>query len=58
MTVDTRFGRKLRVPATFQIKRQFLLWWLHRQAAKEVAEDTAAKATKNAAPMFIHDATF
>ncbi len=56
MTIGTRFGRKLKVPSTFQVKHQFLLWWLKRQAAKETAEADVAKPGKVSAPMYVHDA--
>jgi hypothetical protein len=39
MTITTRLGTKLRVPSTFQIKHQLLLFWLKNQVAKEAAED-------------------
>ena len=39
MTTATRFGKKLRVPATFQIKYELLRFWLSNQAAKEAAEN-------------------
>ena len=57
MTIVTRFGKKLKVPSTVQIKHQFLLWWLARQTEKEsleVSEQTAAHSI----PIHIHDATF
>ena len=38
MTITTRFGRELRVPSTFQLKHQLLLFWLKNQSAKEAAE--------------------
>jgi hypothetical protein len=38
MTITTRFGTKLNVPSTFQIKHQLLLFWLKNQIAKEAAE--------------------
>lgn len=43
MTITTRFGKKLRVPSTFQIKHQLLLFWLKDQLAKEAAERAAAE---------------
>ncbi|WP_157100028.1 hypothetical protein [Rhodoplanes sp. Z2-YC6860] len=39
MTIATRFGKKLKVPSTFQIKHQLLLLWLRDQLAREAAED-------------------
>jgi len=33
-----RFGKTLRTPATFQIKHQFLIWWLTQQRDKEAAQ--------------------
>jgi hypothetical protein len=56
MTVGTRFGKKLKVPSTFQVKHQFLLWWLERQTAKETVEAGAEKLKKDSAPMFVHAA--
>ena len=41
--ITTRFGRKLKVPSTFQIKHQILLLWLKDQLAKEAAEHNAAE---------------
>jgi hypothetical protein len=38
MTITARFGRKLKVPPTFQIKHQLLHLWLKDQLAKEAAE--------------------
>jgi hypothetical protein len=49
MTITTRFGKKLKVPSTFQIKHQLLLFWLRNQTAKEAAED------KTDAPVAIND---
>jgi hypothetical protein len=43
MTITTRFGRKLKVPSTFQIKHQLLLLWLKDQLGKEAAEGEAAE---------------
>jgi hypothetical protein len=34
----TRFGRKLKLPSTAQIKHQLLVSWLADQTAKEAAE--------------------
>lgn len=42
MTITTRFGRKLKLPSTVQIKRELLLRWLADQTAKE-AESSEAK---------------
>jgi len=39
MTITTRFGKKLRIPSTFQIKHQLLLFWLKNQIEKEAAEE-------------------
>jgi hypothetical protein len=38
MVNGTRFGRKLKVPSTVQIKHQLLLMWLADQEQKETAE--------------------
>ena len=38
MTMTTRFGKKLKIPSTFQIKHQLLLFWLKNQITKEAAE--------------------
>jgi hypothetical protein len=54
MTITTRFGKKLKVPSTFQVKHQFLLWWLKNQAAKEAKVNGTAETTESAAPMHIH----
>ena len=49
MVTTTRFGRKLKLPSTVQIKRELLLRWRADQEAKEAAEATdkarAAAAT-------------
>ena len=42
MTIPTRFGKKLKVPSTFQIKHQLLLFWLKNQVKKEAADDSMA----------------
>ncbi len=44
MTITTRFGKKLKVPSTFQIKHQLLLFWLKDQLAKEAAENKSRRA--------------
>lgn len=49
MTITARFGKKLKIPSTFQIKHQLLLFWLKNQTAKEAAED------KTDAPVAIKD---
>jgi hypothetical protein len=41
MTITARFGRKLKVPSTAQIKHQLLHLWLKDQLAKEAAEGRA-----------------
>jgi hypothetical protein len=43
MTITTRFGKKLKVPSTVQIKHQLLLFWLKDQLAKEAAESKVDK---------------
>jgi hypothetical protein len=46
MVTATRFGRKLKLPSTVQIKRELLLCWLADQKAKEAAESVEAARTK------------
>ena len=48
MVTSTRFGRKLKVPSTVELKHQFLLWWLASQQKKEAAELSENKADTNA----------
>lgn len=38
MVRPLRFGRKLTVPSTVEIKHQLLMLWLKDQVAKEAAE--------------------
>ena len=45
MTITTRFGKKLKVPSTVQIKHQLLLFWLKDQLAKEAAERKDRRAS-------------
>jgi hypothetical protein len=48
-----RFGRKLKLPSTAEIKHQLLVRWLADQTAKEAAEASAlasAAAPKAADP--------
>jgi hypothetical protein len=45
MTITTRFGKKLKVPSTVQIKHQLLLFWLKNQLAKEAAESEDRRAS-------------
>jgi hypothetical protein len=52
-----RFGKKLRVESTFQIKHRLLLWWLKAQAAKEGSEAIAEADTERSRPMHVHEAT-
>ena len=48
MVTTLRIGRKLKVPSTFQLKHQLLLFWLKNQSAKERAESEAASKDKGA----------
>jgi hypothetical protein len=41
MVSSLRFGRKLKVPSTVEIKHQLLMLWLKDQVAKEAAEAAA-----------------
>jgi hypothetical protein len=52
-----RFGKKVRVESTFQIKHRFLLWWLKNQAAKEAGEAIIEADIDRRPPMHVHEAT-
>ena len=54
MANSLRFGKKVRVESTFQIKHRLLLWWLKHQAAKEASEATPAAGTKTSVSMHVH----
>jgi hypothetical protein len=56
MVSITRFGKKLRTPSTFQIKHQFLIWWLKHQTAKEAAEGNIEKAARSTNKLHVHEA--
>jgi hypothetical protein len=56
MTSGTRFGKKLKVPATFQLKHQFLIWWLKHQQANEAAESDTKVVPQVSVPMYVHHA--
>jgi len=58
MTTTTRFGRKLKLPSTTQIKHQLLLMWLAYQTEKEAAEAKEQETVLGSVPMHVHDATF
>lgn len=55
MAMKSRFGKKLRIPSTIQIKHQFLMFWLKRQTAIEAAEAGAEKAPRVSAPFHVHE---
>jgi hypothetical protein len=48
MVITTRFGRKLKLPSTVQIKRELLLRWLADQEGKEAAEVSEKARTATA----------
>jgi hypothetical protein len=45
-----RFGRRLKVPSTVEIKHQLLMAWLKDQVAKEAAEAAASRTELSTAP--------
>jgi hypothetical protein len=44
-----RFGRRLKVPSTVEIKHQLLMAWLKDQVAKEAAEAAASSTERSTA---------
>jgi hypothetical protein len=50
-----RFGKKVRVESTFQIKHGLLLWWLKNQAAKEAVEAVLEPNTGRSSPIHVHE---
>jgi hypothetical protein len=50
-----RFGKKVRVESTFQIKHRFLLWWLKNQTAKEAAEAPIEANPEGRRPMHVQE---
>ena len=55
---NLRFGKKLKVPSTVQIKHQLLLFWLRHQMAKESAEAVSDEELQVANPLHVHEASF
>jgi hypothetical protein len=55
MAIKPRFGKKLRVPPTIQIKHQLLMFWLKRQTAIEAAEAGVEKTARVSTPFHIHE---
>ena len=50
-----RFGKKVRVESTFQIKHRLLLWWLKHQAAKEAGEAVVEANAGRSRPIHVHE---
>jgi hypothetical protein len=50
MVTATRFGKKLKLPSTVQLKHQFLLRWLADQTLQEATEAKAAARTERQTP--------
>jgi hypothetical protein len=46
MVTTARFGKKLKLPSTVQLKHQLLLRWLADQTLKEETEAKAATRTE------------
>ena len=57
MTNVTRFGKRVRVESTFQIKHRLLLWWQKNQTAKETSDAITQADTERRPPMHVHEAT-
>jgi len=57
MTNAVRFGKKVRVESTFQIKHRLLLWWAKSQAAKEAGEVAVAAEPAASRPIHVHEAS-
>jgi len=55
MTNAVRFGKKVRVESTFQIKHRLMLWWLKSQTAKEAGEATVEAEPARSRPMHVHE---
>jgi hypothetical protein len=55
MTRSIRFGKKVRVESTVQIKHRFLLWWLKDQTEKEASEAAVEADAKRSRPMHVHE---
>jgi hypothetical protein len=47
MVIARRFGKKLKLPSTVEIKHQLLLRWVADQTAKETAETEASRSGAN-----------
>jgi hypothetical protein len=56
MATQIRFGKKVRVESTFQIKHRLLLWWLKNQRAKE-GDAMVGPVRHSPAPMHVHEAS-
>ena len=52
-----RFGKKVRVESTFQIKHRLMLWWLKSQTAKEAGEATVEADAARSRPLHVHEGT-